>query len=364
MQFQVRKDEFLEALNKVQGVVEKKNVMPILANVLLEAEGPVLRISATDLEVAIQVLVQAKIDKPGKITLSARKLYDIVKEAGSEAILVKLVDQNRVEITSGKSVSKLMALPANEFPKLPEVEGAFVKQGADVFLKNLYRVAFAMSNDETRYHLNGIYFCNENETLNIVATDGHRLSIEKVPSFLENLPERGIIVPRKGINEIRKLLAGEKTFEIAVGKKHLFLRSEKQMLSVRLIDGEFPNYKRVIPEKSQIHVRVPREELIGAVRRVSLLSDEYSHGVKLFFSNNSLLVNTSNIELGEAKEEVPLAYKANPVEISFNSRYVLDVLGAIDDELVDFHFNDSASPCLMASESHKSFSAVVMPMRT
>ena len=364
MQFHVRKDDFLETLNKIQGVVEKKNVMPILANVLLEAEGPVLKMSATDLEVAVHVLVQAKIEKPGKITLSARKLFDIVKEASGEDILLKLTDNDRVEIVSGQSVSKVMALPANEFPKLPEVEGQFVKQSAETFLQYINHVGFAMSTDETRYHLNGIYFCNEDKNLNIVATDGHRLSIEKVPAFFENLPEKGIIVPRKGINEIKKQLSGEKAFELAIGKRHLYLRTEKQTLYIRLIDGEFPNYKRVVPETTAIHVRVPREELVGALRRVSLLSDEYSKGVKLFFSDNNLLVNTSNIEVGEAKEEIKIAYKAAPVEISFNSRYLLDVMGVLKDELVDFHFNDSASPCLLASEADKNFTAVVMPMRT
>ena len=353
MQFKVKRDEFLETLNKVQGVVERKNVMPILSNVLLEAEGPVLKVSATDLEVAVNVLVQAKIDKPGKITISARRLFDIVKESADEDIQIKLTEGDRVEITSGHSVSKVMALPANEFPKLPEVEGQFTKQNTENFLHCLARVGFAMSSDETRYHLNGIYFGREGADWNIVATDGHRLALEKSKPLWENLPEKGIIIPRKGIAELRKFLAGEKSFEMALGKRHIFLRSEKQTLYIRLIEGEFPNYKRVIPEKTALHIRVPREELIGALRRVSLLSDEYSRGVKLFFSNNSLLVNTSNVDIGEAREEIALAYKDAPVEISFNSRYLLDVLGALKDELVDFHANDSASPCILTSETDK-----------
>lgn len=367
MQFIVNKNEFLEALSCVQGVVEKKNVMPVLANVLLEAEGPILKISATDLEVAVHVSVQAKIEKPGKATVSARKLFDIVKESASEDIHLKQTDNERVEITSGHSVSKIMALPANEFPKLPELEGKFVQVNKSDFVERLNKVAFAMSADETRYHLNGIYFSKENSTtLNVVATDGHRLSLEQTENFLENLPETGIIVPRKGINEMKKMMSAtsEKAVEVAVGKRHLFVKTEKQTLFIRLIDGEFPNYRRVIPETTSLHVKIPRQELIGALRRVSLLSDEYSRGVKLYFSGNSLLVNTSNLEVGEAKEEITINYKGSPIEISFNSRYLLDVVNALPDEAIDLNFNDSSSPCLIKSESDAGFSSVVMPMRT
>lgn len=364
MQFTVKKDEFLETLGRVQGVVERKNVMPILSNVLLEAEGPVLKVSATDLEVAIQALVQAQIQKAGKITVSARKLLDIVKESAGDEITLKQTDNERVEITSGQSLSKLMALPANEFPKLTDVEGAFQKVSTEDFLGKLGRVSFAMSTDETRYHLNGVYFQTEGKDLNVVATDGHRLSVEKTEPLFDGLPETGIIVPRKGIQELRKLVSGEKGFEMALGKRHLFVRTEKQTLSIRLIDGEFPNYKRVIPDNPTLQVKVPRDELIGALRRVSLLSDEYSRGVKLFFSTDNLLVNTSNIEVGEAKEEIPLNYKGKPIEVSFNSRYLLDVFNALDDEVVQMSFSDSSSPCLVNSEQDPGFSAVVMPMRT
>lgn len=363
MEFKILKGEFLTALNQIQGVVEKKNVMPVLANVLLEAEENILKISATDLEVALHVQAQAQVRETGKITVLAKKLFDIVKEAAGEEIMVRAVESERVEITSLNTQCKIMALSANEFPKLPEPEGEFVRMATENFVDMLEKVGFAMSTDETRYHLNGIYLEKKEGEAVVVATDGHRLSLSRKNTDLPNIATNGIIIPRKGVSELRKIVGSQKSFELSVGKRHIFARTERQTLFIRLIDGDFPNYNRVIPEASKIQVVIPREPLIGALRRVSLLSDEHSKGVKLYFCHNALLVNTTNLEVGEAKEEIALDYKNEALEVSFNARYILDVLGALTDQSVIMGFNDKASPCLITSPTNKGFVSVIMPMR-
>lgn len=363
MEIKILKTEFLAALNQVQGVVEKKNVMPVLANVLLEAEGNLLKISATDLEVALHVLTQAEVGKAGTITVLAKKLFDIVKEAAGEEIKLRVLENDRVEITSLSNQCKIMALPANEFPKLPEPEGEFVRIGTEAFTDMLGKVGFAMSSDETRYHLNGVFLEKKDKEAVIVATDGHRLSLTRRELEFPGLPQNGIIIPRKGVNELKKLISAEKSFDVSVSKKHLFVRTEKQTLFIRLIDGDFPNYNRVIPQECKVSVDIPREPLIGALRRVSLLSDDYSKGVKLYFCKDALLVNTANAEVGEAREEIPLTFDREAVEVSFNARYLLDVLGSLADESIELNFNDKSSPCVIRIKSDAGFVSVIMPMR-
>lgn len=363
MEFKILKNEFLQALNQIQGVVEKKNVMPVLANVLLETSENILKISATDLEVALYVQTQAEVKETGQITVLAKKLFDIVKEAAGEEIQIKVTDNERVEITSLSNQCKIMALPANEFPKLPEVEGEFSTVKTEEFMEMLNKVSFSMSNDETRYHLNGVYFEKQDHEIICVATDGHRLSLNKKELKWNGLTEKGMIIPKKGVSELKKLVSQQKAFEFAVGKRHVFARTEKQMLFIRLIDGDFPNYNRVLPEQSQIQVSIEREAFIGALRRVSLLSDEYSKGVKLYFCQNALLVNTTNLEVGEAKEEIPIAYQGEALEVSFNAKYLLDVLNVLSDENVILGFNDKSSPCIVKSPSDEGFVSVIMPMR-
>lgn len=363
MEFKILKSEFLQALNQIQGVVEKKNVMPVLANVLLDAEENLLKISATDLEVALHVLTQAEVKTPGKITVLARKLFDIVREAAGEEIQISVLENDRVEIKSLQTQCKIMALPANEFPKLPEPEGAFTMVATEDFLDMLDKVGFAMSSDETRYHLNGIFLDHKDDESIMVATDGHRLSLTRRKTKLPKLPQTGLIIPRKGVAELRKLVATQKGFELSIGKRHIFVRTERQTLFIRLIDGDFPNYSRVIPEDCKIKVAVPREPLMGALRRVVLLADEYSKGVKLYFCHDVVLVNTTNLEMGEAREEIALDYKDEALEVSFNARYLLDVLGVLKDEKVTLSFNDKSTPCVISSPSDAGFVSVIMPMR-
>lgn len=364
MKFKIIKDEFLEVLGTTLSVVEKKNIMPILANVLLEADEPILKISATDLDVAINVKAQAQVDEPGKITVSAKNLYDIVRESAGKEIVIQTSDNDHLEITSNQSRYKIMGLSAKEFPKIPAEDGRFAKISTETLLKMFDKVCFAMSSDETRHHLNGVLLEKADDTTVVmVATDGHRLALDRNALDLSGMKQEKIIIPRKGVNELRKMIASEKGFEMAVAERNIFVKTEKQSLYIRLIDGNFPDYRRVIPEGNPVKVRIPREGLAGALRRVSLLANDRSKGVALYFCNNSLSVTSSNPEIGEAREEMAINYKGPVLNIGFNARYFMDVLAVITDDDVTIEFKDELSPCLVTCDSAVGFRAVVMPMR-
>lgn len=365
MKFKILKSEFLEALNTTQGVVEKKNVMPILANILIKAEekSPLIKISATDLEVAVHVLAQAQIEEAGSVTMSAKSLYDIIRESASDEIEVSTTENERIKISTNQSEYKIMGLPAKEFPNLPQIEGEFSRISTEEFNKMFDKVCFAMSTDETRYHLNGILLERHGKETLMVATDGHRLAYTKQPFCLAQMKQDKVILPRKGVNELRKLISDEKSFDLCVSERHIFAKTEKQTLFIRLIDGNFPDYRRVIPEGNKTDIDIPRDDLVGALKRVSLLANDRSKGVALYFCNNSLSVTSSNPELGEAKEDIDLQYKGPVLNIGFNAKYFIEVLSVIPDDKVRISFNDELSPCLITCESDPGFKSVIMPMR-
>lgn len=365
MKFKILKTELLSALNTTQGVVEKKNVMPILANILIEAtvKSPLLQISATDLEVAVHVQAQAQVEKSGSITVNAKSLYEIIKEAVSEEISFELDDTDRIKIICNQSEYNIMGLSAKEFPSLPKIEGEFSRIACEDFSKMFDKVCFAMSTDETRYHLNGVLLENKESALAMVATDGHRLAYIERPIKLTNFQQEKVILPRKGVNELRKLLDQEKSFDFCISERHVFCKTEKQTLYIRLIDGNFPDYRRVIPEGNPVEVNIPRQDLLGALKRVSLLANDRSKGVSLYFCNNLLSVTSSNPEIGEAKEDLDLEYKGPVLNIGFNAKYFIDVLQVITDETVTIAFKDNLSPCLVTCGSEIGFKSVVMPMR-
>lgn len=365
MKFKINKTEFLEALTTTQGVVEKKNVMPILANILIETHenNSLIKISATDLEVAVHVLAPALVEEAGSVTVSAKSLHDIIRESASDEIQISSGDNDRVQITANQSEYKVLGLPAKEFPSLPEIKGDFTKIASNEVLDLLDRVGFAMSTDETRYHLNGVLLEKAGDQTALVATDGHRLAYTKKALQIKNMQQDKVILPRKGVNELKKLMQSEKAFELCVSDRHIFARTEKQTLYIRLIDGNFPDYNRVIPQGNPLKIDLPRDELVGALKRVSLLANDRSKGVAFYFCNNSLSVSSSNPELGEAREDIDLDYKGQTLNIGFNAKYFLDVLSAIDDDTITVAFKDELSPCLITCKKDPEFKSVIMPMR-
>lgn len=364
MEFKITRENFLEGLSKTQGVVEKKNTMPVLSNVLLQADKNGLKISATDLEVAITSQVPAQVATPGKITVHGRSLMDIVREMNQMEISVSVKENDRIHVSAGSSSFNIPGLSANEFPATPKVEAKSVEFPCEIFSNMIEKTSFSMSTNETRLNLAGILLeGNENGMLKMVATDGHRLSLVEKDVANKELGAVRVIIPRKGINELKKMVSKEGTFELGVGDKNLFARKGNETLYVRLIDGEFPDYRRVVPEKNDKFASIPKDKFVGALRRVSLLSDERSQGVVLAFSSGHLKVSVSNNDLGEAKEEFEIDYKGEKIDMGFNARYFLDVLGVVQGEQIILAIQNDLAPCLIKSEADSGFLSVIMPMR-
>lgn len=368
MKFTIQRSPLFQALQTVQSVVEKKNTNPILSHILCHAKENELLISATDLEIGIRISIPIQTLETGKITFSAKQLFDIVRELPEKEIRISKKDNNWIEITTGKTKFNVVSLSAEEFPSLPAFETKDYSDAKASSLKEMIdRTAFAVSTDATRYHLNGVFFeMLETGLMRMTATDGHRLSFVDKEVFLKN-PEgirRGIIIPRKGVSEIRNLIdSSDSVIGIAIEKNHLFLRSDSTYLFVRLIEGEYPDYRQVIPKNNDRIFTVVREELTSALKRVSLLAHEKSRAVKISLQPGTLIVQSNNPDLGEAKEELDVQYNQEPMEIGFNSRYLLDYLSVVKADRLQFCLKDRLSPGVIFEESQDNHTYVIMPMR-
>jgi DNA polymerase-3 subunit beta len=369
MEFKIEKDEFVRGLYRIQSVVEKKATMAILSNVLIEAQGTGISITATDLEIGIKGFHPAEIIKEGRSTLSAKKLYEVVKELPEKNVTLLLKENQWVEISSGKSLFNIMGLSAETFPSLPtyEEDGFFAIE-SETLKEMIEKTIFAVSTDESRYNLTGVFFAKagvEEGSLRMVATDGYRLSmIDRVLKFEGKGLENGILVPKKGLAELSRLLdeAGEKIW-MKLMNNNLVVKKESVLLMMRLLDAEFPDYRQVVPQKSKRHFGMKRNQILESLHRVSILSSEKTRGVKFHFSQDLLDLSTYNPEIGEAKEELPVDYKGEDLIIGFNSRFVLDVLNIMTSEEVIFELEDGKSPAVIRPSNDPMHTCVVMPMR-
>jgi DNA polymerase-3 subunit beta len=375
MELKIATSELAKALGRSQGIVEKKSTMPILSHVLLEAKKAQLVVSATDLDLAVSSEHDktCEIVKEGSLAVSARHLYDIVRALPEQEVTLKKAHNNYLEVKSGPSEFRIVGLPAEDFPALPRFEKvAFTDVSAADLLDMIERTAFAVSTDETRYNLNGVYFEPSAEVLRLVATDGHRLSlVERQLGGTFGL-KRGVILPKKGLLELRKLLAeaaesGEEKPETKLGfvENSAIVRRPGVVLSMRLIEGLFPDYRQVIPKQGEKVLKLGRLRLQETLRRVSLLSSDKAHAVKLELAKGLLRVLSQNPDLGEAREEVPVEYAGEPLKIGFNARYLLDVLQVMQSGDVALELADDLSPGVLrgADDKDPGFTAVVMPMR-
>jgi DNA polymerase-3 subunit beta len=376
MKFTLTRDVFFDALHKVQNVVEKKSTVQILSNVLLSVQSQSLVVTATDLEVGINVTIpleEYSAAQSGKIALSAKSLVDIVRELPNKPITLEVKENNRVQISCHKSTFNLVGLGADEYPPFSSFDSKpYVDANIAVIKEMIDKSLFAASTDETRYHLNGVFLESiENGMVRMVATDGHRLSFIDRELFLrdssEILPKEGIIVPRKGLVELKRLLDNCKskveTFQFAVDKNSLLVRLENTALFIRLIDGEYPDYEQVVPKKSPNKVTAARDDLLASLKRASLFANEKSKGVKLAISDKLLTLTSSNPDLGEAKEELDVIYSGEEADIGFNARYLIECLGSIDCDEVSLEFNDRLSAGVIRPLGREDYTYVVMPMR-
>lgn len=367
MKFTIHRDPLFEALQKTQSVVEKRNTVQILGNVLLTISGSQLSVSATDLEVGLKISLPIEGSQDGKVTLSAKNLLDIVKELPSKNLTFTKKDNQWVEITTGKSRFSIVSLPADEFPALPQFdEKTYVDTRVEALNEMITRTSFAVATDPTRYHLNGVFFePMDTGLMRMTATDGHRLSFVDQEVFLTP-PEmkRGMIIPRKGLGELKKLLDdASSTIGLAFERGYLFAKLDSTYLFVRLIEGEYPDYRQVIPKSTERKVLIPREDFNSALKRVSLLANEKSRGVKLSMQAGLLTIFSSNPELGEAREEIDVEFTGDAVEIGFNARYLLESLAVMGGEKIEFLFKDRLSPGILRESDKSSHTYVIMPMR-
>jgi DNA polymerase-3 subunit beta len=373
MKLSITKSEFLRGLGRIQSIVEKRNSMPILANVLLEAPSKgaeaKLHLAATDLEVGIRSQHDANVSEPGGLTVSAKKLFEIIRELSDEKVELSATPNSYLEIRCNRSRFTLAGTVAEEYPTLPEFSPEkTVLIPASVLSEMIERTMYAASVDETRYNLNGVYLevLDDTGAIRLVATDGHRLAcidreIEGDTSALAS----GVIIPRKGLGELKRLVDEDdaEEIELAFANNSGLARKGDVTLVMRLIEGEFPNYNQVIPKNLTRHLILPTDTLVHAVRRVALLSSERSRAVKLEVSDGQLVITSSNPDLGDAREELDIDYGGEALAIGFNAKYLLDAIGAIQSKEVRFSFQDELSPSRLSPPDDEKTIAVVMPMR-
>ncbi len=370
MDILVEKEALLKSLSKVQGVVEKRNTMPILSNTLLRSRDSELEIVATDLDVTIIDRLPVEVKKAGSITLSARKLYEISKELPEGKISLKEKGESKFEVKGEKGVFDLLAISSEEFPSISDIsEYSFIQVEAKTILEMIEKTIYASAGEEARFNLNGIFMekQNKDKTLRMVATDGHRLAmIERELAGLNNLNlKKGVIMPRKGMAELKKLLEDRQgNIEFGIKENNAAARMDGTVLIMRLIDGEFPEYQRVIPEKSDNRASVEREKLLKTIRLASILADEKIRAVKFKFSKNALLIEGKSANFGEARGDCEIDYQGKDLEVGFNDRYVVDIINSVPGaERLIIEIKDELSPAVIKVDNDDKYTCVVMPMR-
>ena len=371
MELVVRKTDLLRELQLFQGIVERKNTIPILANVLLEAKGDEVKLLATDLEVGLRSKCSAAVTKGGSLTLPAKKLYEIVKALPETDVRIE-EDRNGVKVAADRFDSRMQTLPREDFPALPEATGTVSATLPREVLKQMVaKTQFAITGEDTRYFLNGALFILQPGSMSLVSTDGHRLALVTVPRDKSTGKAKGeeevrVILPRKTLLELARLLAeSDGDIQYERGENHLFFEIGGRLLISRMIDGQFPAFERVIPKSNDKRVEFDRDRLTSAVRRVALLSNERSRAVKFLVDSNKVEITSSSPEFGEAKEVLIVDYSAAPVTICFNAQYVLDFLGVVETDSIALEFKDEMSQAVMkpiGAEGYD-YTYVIMPMR-
>jgi len=362
MKLKCERESLQSILHRVQGIVSSRTAIPILANVMLEAREGEISLTTTDLDVGIRCTCKAEVEEAGATTIPVRRFSGIVKELNLPEITIKVSGENVLEIRHGRSYFKMLGLSVDDFPKLPDFSGkeSFdMEQGA--FKDMLRKTSYAVSQDETRYALSGVLLEIKEDMIVVVGTDGRRLAlIEKQGEFAREF-KKNVIIPGKAVNELLRIMGDEGTMSISFLPNQAGFRIGGTLLTTRLIDAHFPNYSQVVPGEAKEKVVLNREEFLSALRRAALLTSERSNSVKMQFSKRGLEITAVSPEIGEAKEEIDLAYEGTEMSIAFNPYYIMECLRNLDDEDIIFEFTDPASPGVIKNE--QSFLYVIMPMR-
>jgi DNA polymerase-3 subunit beta len=365
MKFSTSRASLLKPLQAVIGVVERRQTMPILSNVLLVAGNQGLAVTGTDLEV--ELVAHGQIDKlevPGEVTVPGRKLLDICKALPEGAEIKLALDGDRLKLRSGRTQFVLSTMPAADFPVVEDMDTAHaLTLPQDELRRLLDKTHFAMAQQDVRYYLNGLMLETTRSRVRAVATDGHRLALCELPLGDQDIGPQQVIIPRKGVLELQRLLGGSEPVRLALGSNHVRATVGDIRFTSKLIDGRFPDYERVIPKPKNNLLKADRETLRGALQRAAILSNEKYRGIRLEVSADLLRIQANNPDQEEATDEVAVDYQGQPMEIGFNVNYLVDALAAVDGEQVQLGLVDPNSSCLIESEASPGVRYVVMPMR-
>ncbi len=369
MQFSVSKNVLLKELNLLQGIVEKKSTIPILSNVLIETvNDSTISLVATDLDVSLQTECAAESGRPGSIVLQARKLFEIVRNLPDAEINFAKEDNDWVKIVCASSEFRIVGQSKEHFPSTPKAEKAGVTIPAAVLHGLINRTVFAITQEESRYALNGALLSFGEGRLQMVATDGHRLALAaaSLDQAMDGTDPLKVIIPKKALIELARLTAGaEEDLELSRDENHLYFEIQNRHLTSRMLAGQFPNYDLVLPKNNDKSISLNVDRITQAIKRAALMADERSHGVKVDLATGKLSITSQSADVGEAKEVIPLDYTGDNLSIGFNAQYVLDFLGVVGTDEVLFEFKDEQSPALLrpSGDGQSDYKYVVMPMR-
>jgi DNA polymerase-3 subunit beta len=369
MQFSVSKNVLLKELNLLQGIVEKKSTIPILSNVLIETvNDSTISLVATDLDVSLQTECAAESSRPGSIVLQARKLFEIVRNLPDAEINFAKEENDWVKIVCASSEFRIVGQSKEHFPSTPKAEKAGVTIPAAVLHGLINRTVFAITQEESRYALNGALLSFGEGRLQMVATDGHRLALAaaSLDQSMDGADPLKVIIPKKALIELARLTAGaEEDLELSRDENHLYFEIQNRHLTSRMLAGQFPNYDLVLPKNNDKSISLNVDRITQSIKRAALMADERSHGVKVDLATGKLSITSQSADVGEAKEVIPLDYTGDNLSIGFNAQYVLDFLGVVGTDEVLFEFKDEQSPALLrpSGDGQSDYKYVVMPMR-
>jgi DNA polymerase-3 subunit beta len=362
MKFTVIRSKFLEGLLTVQNVVSSKGTLQILSNALINVENNQMSITTTDLDISMRCVIPCEVEQPGSTTLPIRRVVSMMKELNEGNVTVQVAEDDEAKFQSGSSYFKIIGLPTRDFPPIPATEGKFsyrIDQG--VLKEMLRKTSYAASLDETRRVLNGVLMAFKSNKLTMVATDGRRLALVDHEVEFPEQAETEMILPTKAVNELMRVLLNEGEVKIYAQKNQVVFEMGTTIMSSKLVDGVYPNYRQVIPGGCDERVTLEREELLRAVRRVSVMTTDKSNAIRLTFSSNQLIINITSQEVGEGRETIPVKYAGKEISIVFNPEYVMDPLKNMDDDEVYFELSDGHSPALL--KCSVPFLYVLMPLR-
>jgi DNA polymerase III subunit beta len=364
---------FLEGLNSLQNITNKKGTLAILANVLIESAKNGLYLTGTDLEVGLKIFISAEIKEEGKITLPSKKIFEIVRESGSNSIEIEETDKSWVVIKAGLSTYNLAGISSNEFPEFPEYEEAgFTSFKGSIFLELIDKIIFSIANEqENIYSLTSVLFEKEKKEglsyLKMVSSDGHRLSImeKEVETDVDNFNLNSVtLIPKKGIQEIKKFCENRGLINVSFEKKQMVIKDERAVMIIRLKQGEFPQYNAIVNTVQLTDcLEIKRIPFLESLKRINLFTEDIFHTIQLKIEDEKMILSSNNVELGNAKDEISVSYSGRPLTLGFNCRYFIETLQVMECESVQAFINSNNSPCLMKSVQDKGFISIIMPMQ-